>query len=79
MCVHLVLFNLNTPSFPLSLSRDPNNRLPVLRVLVVRVTGALMLQVGVVVPGGGVGVVAVLVDLIQTPDGSNRKYDIVRN
>lgn len=46
---------------------DPH-RLPVLRVLVVRVTGALVLQVGVVVAGGGVGVVAVLVDLIQAPD-----------
>lgn len=46
---------------------DPNNGLPVLRVLVVRVTGALVLQVGVMVAGRGVGVVAVLVDLIQAP------------
>lgn len=45
---------------------DPSNRLPVLRVLVVRVTRSLMLQVGVVVVGRGV--VAVLVDLVQTPD-----------
>lgn len=44
---------------------DPSNRLPVLRVLVVRVTRSLMLQVGVVVVGRGV--VAVLVDLVQTP------------
>lgn len=49
---------------------DLNNRLPVLRVLVVRITRALVLQVRVVVVGGGggVGVVAVLVDLIQTPN-----------
>ncbi len=53
---------------------DPNNRLPVLRVLIVRVTGALVLQVGVVVVGGGVGVVAVLVDLIQTPDEIKHIY-----
>lgn len=48
---------------------DPNSRLPVLRVLIVRVTRALVLQMGVIVAGGGggVGVVAVLVDLIQTP------------
>lgn len=81
MCVHLVVChtyyynNLQSSNelkhtlLPLS-PRDPSNRLPVLRVLVVRVTGALMLQVGVVVARGGVGVVAVLVDLIQTSDGS---------
>lgn len=50
--------------------RDPKNRVPVLRVLIVRVTGTLALQVGVAVLAGGVGVVAVLVDLIQTPNES---------
>lgn len=56
------------PPLILKIPGDSNNRLPVLRVLVVRVTWALVLQVGLVVMGGGVGVVAVLVDLIQTPD-----------
>lgn len=56
------------PPLILKIPGDSNNRLPVLRVLVVRVTWALVLQVGLVVMGGRVGVVAVLVDLIQTPD-----------
>lgn len=42
--------------------------LPVLGVLVVRVPGAV-LPVGVMVTRGGAGVVAVLMDFIQTPDG----------
>lgn len=51
-----------SPSHRICTDTDPHNRLPVLGVLVVRVAGPLVLQVGLVV------VVAVLVDLIQTPD-----------
>lgn len=47
-------------------------RLPVLRVLVVRIPRALVLQAGVMVTGGGGGVTAVLVDLIQAPDTNER-------
>lgn len=42
--------------------------LPILGVLVVRVPGAV-LPVGVMETRGGAGVVAVLMDFIQTPDG----------
>ena len=48
--------------------------LPVLGVLVVRVPGAV-LPVGVMVTRGGAGVVAVLMDLIQTPDGVGHKEE----
>lgn len=56
-----------------------SSRLPVLRVLVVRITRALVLQVGVMVTGrgGGVGLTAVLVDLIQAPDKNQRGGTLV--
>lgn len=52
-------------------------RLPVLRVLVVRIPGALVFQAGVMVTGGGGGVTAVLVDLIQTPDKNGRRLALM--